>query len=95
MSRHRVKNISYDDDDLDDEIDDNDDELSPEDREQMRLATIEVQQLLRSQIPAIEAKEDDIWETLWHYYYDVDKSVEYLTSMTRVFAISASYFGRR
>ncbi|EGD86781.2 translation elongation factor Tu [Trichophyton rubrum MR1459] len=83
MSRHRVKNISYDDDDLDDEIDDNDDELSPEDREQMRLATIEVQQLLRSQIPAIEAKEDDIWETLWHYYYDVDKSVDYLTKKYR------------
>ncbi|EFR04974.1 elongation factor 1-alpha 3 [Nannizzia gypsea CBS 118893] len=83
MSRNRVKNISYDDDDLDDELDGNDDELSPEDREQMRLATIEVQQLLRSQIPAIEATEDDIWETLWHYYYDVDKSVDYLTKKYR------------
>ncbi|KAM5499082.1 hypothetical protein McaMca56_003473 [Microsporum canis] len=81
MSRHRVKNISYDDDDLEDEVDDNEDELSPEDREQMRVRTLEVQQLLQTQIPPIEAKEDDIWEALWHYFYDVDKSVDYLTSM--------------
>ncbi|KAF3492318.1 translation elongation factor Tu [Arthroderma uncinatum] len=78
MSRHRVKNISYDDDDFDDEVDADENELSPEDREQMKLRTVEVQQLLRSLIPPIEAKEDDIWEALWHYYYDVDKSVDYL-----------------
>ncbi|KAM5457266.1 hypothetical protein McanCB49686_002867 [Microsporum canis] len=83
MSRHRVKNISYDDDDLEDEVDDNEDELSPEDREQMRVRTLEVQQLLQTQIPPIEAKEDDIWEALWHYFYDVDKSVDYLTKKYR------------
>ncbi|KAK2858477.1 hypothetical protein FQN49_004695 [Arthroderma sp. PD_2] len=82
MSRHRVKNISYDDDDFDDEVDD-ENELSPEDREQMKLRTVEVQQLLQTQIPPIEAKEDDIWEALWHYYYDVDKSVDYLTKKYR------------
>ncbi|EEP76312.1 TEF1 protein [Uncinocarpus reesii 1704] len=81
MSRNRVKNVAYDDDDYYDEDEYGDEgELSPEDREQMRLRTTEVQELLRSEIPPIQAKEEEIWESLWHYYYDVDKTVAYLRS---------------
>ncbi|PGH27701.1 translation elongation factor Tu [Polytolypa hystricis UAMH7299] len=87
MSRHRVKAISYDSDGLDDDDydneaggdgGDNNTELSPEDREQMRLATIEVRQLLASEMPPVSAEEQEIWESLWHYYYDVGKAVGYL-----------------
>lgn len=79
MSRHRVKNVAvYEDDEYDDDYED--DELSPEDREQLRLGTIETRQLLQSQIPPVPATDQEIQEALWHYYYDVDKSVEYLSS---------------
>ncbi|KAK2744279.1 Hsp70 suppressor, GTPase facilitates ribosomal subunit dissociation [Myotisia sp. PD_48] len=83
MSRHRVKNIGYDDDSYDDDYEDDSNELSPEDREQMKIRTIEVKQLLQSQIPPILASDNDIWEALWHYYYDVDKSVGYLEKKYR------------
>lgn len=81
MSRHRIKNIDYDNDDYDEDEDDyEDDELSPEDREQMHHRTIEVRELLASQLPPVPASDEDIWESLWHYYYDVDKTVAYLRS---------------
>ncbi|WEW58172.1 hypothetical protein PRK78_003640 [Emydomyces testavorans] len=84
MSRSRVKNIAYDDEDYyDDDQYGEDGELSPEDREQMRLRTLEVQELLRSQLPPIQATEDEIWEALWHYYYDVDMTVAYLRKKYR------------
>lgn len=83
MSRHRIKNIDYEDDDYaeNDEGDYAEDtEISPEDREQMKLKTVEVQQLLQSEIPPVLASEEEIWESLWHYYYDVDKTVTYIRS---------------
>lgn len=84
MSRHRVKNvaISEDDDYYDDDYYE-DDELSPEDRENLRLGTIETRQLLQCQIPPVPATDQEIQEVLWNYYYDIDKSVEYLSSKTR------------
>ena len=81
MSRSRVKNIGFDEDDYaDDDYDEADEEISPEDRERMRICTAEVSDLLRSEIPPVPATDEDIWEALWHYYYDVEKSVGYLRS---------------
>lgn len=42
----------------------------------MREGTIKVRQTLGGDVPAITDKE--IQEALWHYYYDVEKSVTYL-----------------
>jgi len=84
MSRHKlVKNL-----DLDDEMDDYDggeeyaddgaEELSEEDQENMRVGTIAV----RAELPATATHITDkqIQEALWHYYYDIEKSVGYLMS---------------
>ncbi|KAM3065216.1 hypothetical protein ACMFMF_011343 [Clarireedia jacksonii] len=89
MSRHKnVKNL-----DLDDELDDfdggadygydeedvaADGELSEEDQEQMRLGTIKVREALPANASNITDKH--IQEALWHYYYDVGKSVSYLVN---------------
>jgi elongation factor 1 alpha-like protein len=94
MSRHRVKTIGFDDDDYEEYYDDegdeeggDDSELTEEDREQLRLGTIEVQNMLQvlqqdnsttGELAKIPEKE--IREALWHYYYDVDKAVGYLKS---------------
>ncbi|PGH15027.1 translation elongation factor Tu [Helicocarpus griseus UAMH5409] len=79
MSRHRIKNLSYDDDD--DYASDDDtgaDELSPEDREQMRQCTVLVRELLSADTPPVPASDEEIWESLWYYYYDVEKVAGYL-----------------
>lgn len=44
--------------------------------EQMRQGTIAVRDALGNDVPGITDK--DIQEALWHYYYDLDKSVTYL-----------------
>ena len=44
----------------------------------MRLGTIAVRDALGQGVPGITDK--DIQEALWHYYYDLDKSVNYLLS---------------
>lgn len=82
MSRSRIKNISFEGDDYVDDQDDYEDgdELSPEDRERMRACTAQARDLLGSEIPPIPASDEEIWEALWHYYYDVDRSVGYLRS---------------
>ena len=84
MSNRRVKSLSLEDDyddynDYDDE-DENagDDGLSPEDREQLRLGTVQVRQNLG---PAFPATDQEIQDALWHYYYDIGKSVAYLKSV--------------
>lgn len=93
MSRHRVKTIGYDDDDYEEDYDEEEgieeeSELTEEDREQLRLGTIEVQNLLQllqqddNAAGGVEKiTEKEIREALWHYYYDVDKAVGYLKSM--------------
>ncbi|KAH8722921.1 P-loop containing nucleoside triphosphate hydrolase protein [Phaeosphaeriaceae sp. PMI808] len=78
----RTRNIEYDDDD--DEYDEEDeymegeadDGMTQDDKEQMRLGTIRV----REAMGEFEAGISDaqIQEALWHYYYDVAKSVSYL-----------------
>lgn len=42
----------------------------------MRLGTIAVREALGSDVPGIT--DYNIQEALWHYYYDVEKSVNYL-----------------
>ncbi|KAJ5051648.1 uncharacterized protein L3040_001423 [Drepanopeziza brunnea f. sp. 'multigermtubi'] len=83
MSRHKlVKNL-----DLDDELDDFDggddyaedgagEELSEEDQEYMRAGTVAV----RAELPgtASHVTEKQIHEALWHYFYDIQKTVDYL-----------------
>ena len=80
MSTHRVKDISYNYDEHDDYADDNDDdggeeELDAEDRELLRAGTAAVREELGADFPA---SEKEIQDALWHYYYDVGKSVAYL-----------------
>lgn len=86
MSKHRIKSVAYHEDDFDDYDDyddpgyqeDNQDALTAEDREQLRLGTLEVRQALGAAHPATDY---EIQEALWHYYYDVGKSVTFLKSM--------------
>ena len=56
------------------------DELSPEDKEQMRIGTENVRAALGDAADFVT--DDAIQEALWHYYYDVAKSVTYLKSNT-------------
>ncbi|QSZ36261.1 hypothetical protein DSL72_007387 [Monilinia vaccinii-corymbosi] len=51
-------------------------ELSEEDQEQMRQGTIKVREILPADSSNITDKQ--IQEALWHYYYDVEKSIAYL-----------------
>ncbi|EXJ69369.1 elongation factor 1-alpha [Cladophialophora psammophila CBS 110553] len=83
MSNRRVKSLALGEDDYDDYEDYGDDygddggdnELSAEDKEQLRQGTIKVRAALG---PAFPATENEIQEALWHYYYDIGKSVTYL-----------------
>ena len=85
MSRHRVKAVAMDDDDYYEDNDYGDeetageggDELSEHDRQQLRLGTIEVRKQLGSEY---NPSDSEIQEALWHYYYDIGKSVAYLKS---------------
>ncbi|RDW80998.1 putative translation elongation factor EF-1 subunit [Aspergillus mulundensis] len=76
MSRHRVKAVSYDDDY--DDYDDGYDSQDPEERELLEQCTREVQSQLAAGDPPVSATRDEVQEALWHYYNDVDKSVNYL-----------------
>lgn len=83
MSRHRAyQNYDYQND-LDEyeggySDEDEGEQLSPEDQAQMNEATTEVQRALGNEASKVTVKQ--IQEALWHYYYDVDKSVTYLLS---------------
>ncbi|KAF5609584.1 elongation factor 1-alpha [Fusarium pseudoanthophilum] len=81
MSRHRIVHTfnandivsEFDGDDYEDEVED---ELSPEDRQAMEEGTAEVRRALGTE--ANKVTKAQIEEALWHYYYDIDKSVTYL-----------------
>ena len=83
MSNRRVKNVDYDDGDLDyddnydEDFDEGQEEVSAEDKEQLRLGTIKVRENLN---PAIQVSDKDIQDKLWDTYYDIDKTVSYLKS---------------
>lgn len=78
MSRHRVKNIGYDDDDY---SDDGYDSPDPEEQEHLQRCTQDVLSQLRAGQPSVTATKEEIQEALWHYYNDVEKSVNYLRGM--------------
>ncbi|KAH7312281.1 P-loop containing nucleoside triphosphate hydrolase protein [Stachybotrys elegans] len=70
-------NYDYDPDDVADYDEyDEDDELSPEDRAALTKGTAEVRKALGRD--AVQVTADQIQDALWHYYYDVDKTVAYL-----------------
>ena len=68
MSRHRVKNLDYE---LDDELDDF--EGGYEDDSQMQESLVKARAALGEGFA-----DTEIQDSLWHYYYDVDKAVHYL-----------------
>ncbi|KAJ5650713.1 Translation elongation/initiation factor/Ribosomal beta-barrel [Penicillium longicatenatum] len=75
MSRHRVKNIGYDDDDY---SDDGYDSPDPEEQEFLQRCTQDVLSQLRAGQPSVTATKEEVQEALWHYYNDIEKSVNYL-----------------
>ncbi|KAL3460467.1 hypothetical protein BJX64DRAFT_185451 [Aspergillus heterothallicus] len=77
MSRHRVKAVSYDDDDYG-EYDDGYDSQDPEEKEFLEECTREVLSQLVAGTPSVSATREEVQEALWHYYNDVEKSVNYL-----------------
>ncbi|KAF2635647.1 hypothetical protein P280DRAFT_522980 [Massarina eburnea CBS 473.64] len=79
---HRAKNVGYDDDDMYGEEEDyyeeeggEGDGMTEEDKEQMAAATLQVKEALFGDL---RLTDKEIQEALWHYYYDVEKSVIYL-----------------
>ncbi|KAK3316110.1 P-loop containing nucleoside triphosphate hydrolase protein [Apodospora peruviana] len=80
MSRHQdIRNLDYQDvlDDYEG-YSEEEDELSSKDRALMTQGTADVQAALG--VEASKVTKAQIEEALWHYYYDVDKSVAYLVS---------------
>ncbi|KAL4869089.1 hypothetical protein BDV12DRAFT_88902 [Aspergillus spectabilis] len=77
MSRHRVKAVSYDDEDYD-EYDDSYDDQDPEERELLEQCTREVLDQLAAGDRSVSATREEAQEALWHYYNDVEKSVNYI-----------------
>ena len=89
MSGHRrVKNLDYDDDDIEDYDEeygeeqyaatDNSDGMTPEDREQLRQGTLKVRAAMSE---AHNFSDQQIQDALWHYWFDADKTIIYLKSM--------------
>lgn len=83
MSRHRIfQNYDYEnelddfDGELEAEAEEEQDELSPEDKVQMAEGTAEVKMILGPRVDKVTTQQ--IQEALWHYYYDIDKTVAYL-----------------
>ncbi|OAA70288.1 elongation factor Tu GTP binding domain protein [Cordyceps fumosorosea ARSEF 2679] len=70
----------FEDDDFydphEDDYEEEDDGLSPEDKVSMARGTEEVQKALGQDASKVSVAQ--IQEALWHYYYDVEKSVGYL-----------------
>lgn len=77
MSRHRIKDIDYDDDDFYDE----DAPADPEEQEFLQQCTAAVLQQLGAGQPSVTATKGEVQDALWHYYNDIEKSVNYLRGM--------------
>jgi hypothetical protein len=88
MSTKRVKNIDLEDDHAYDSVDstyfddynDGQDEMTEDDKLHMQEGTAKVRSLLGSE-HLVSDKE--IQDALWHYYYDVEKSVVYLKNLRK------------
>lgn len=82
----RVKDVGYDDDDVDDYYSDEDgdyaaggdggDEYTAEDRENFATLTPVVKAELQE--AGLQASDREVEDALWNYYWDVGKSVNYL-----------------
>lgn len=81
MSRHRIKDVGYDDDDY---YEDEDDEYTPDPEEQefLQQCTALVLQQLSAGQPSVTATKEEVHDALWHYYNDIEKSVNYLRGMS-------------
>ena len=77
MWRHRMKTVTYDDDD-DYASDDGYDSPDPEEQEFLEQCTAAVLVQLQTGDPAVTATKEEVQEALWHYYNDVEKAVGYL-----------------
>jgi elongation factor 1 alpha-like protein len=80
MSKHRIKAVALDDDY--DEYDEDyaeeaDDGLTAEDKEQLSAGTVAVRAELGDSFPVTD---QEIQDSLWHYFYDIAKTVAYLKS---------------
>ncbi|KGO42969.1 Translation elongation/initiation factor/Ribosomal, beta-barrel [Penicillium expansum] len=75
MSRHRIKDVEYDDDDF---YDDDDAPADPEEQEFLQQCTTAVLQQLAAGQPSVTATKEEVQDALWHYYNDIEKSVNYL-----------------
>ncbi|OCF36633.1 elongation factor 1 alpha-like protein [Kwoniella heveanensis BCC8398] len=74
MSRHRlVRNL-----DLEDEMDDEEDGMTQEEQAQMATALPIARSLLKDIRPPVP--DDAIADSLWHYWFDVEKTVAWLKS---------------
>ncbi|KAF7508651.1 hypothetical protein GJ744_009043 [Endocarpon pusillum] len=84
MSKHRIKSVALEDDYADDYYEDDEDQsgyveedgMTAEDQERLRVATVQARNTLGQGFTSITDKE--IQDALWHYYYDISKSVSYL-----------------
>jgi elongation factor 1 alpha-like protein len=81
----RTRNVGYDGDDVYDDDDYYEEEaddaaggdgMTEDDKEQMRVGTTRVREALGDMSDF--TSDEQIQEALWHYYYDVGKSVSYL-----------------
>jgi hypothetical protein len=79
MSRHRIKDVGYDDDDY--YSDDGYASPDPEEQEFLQQCTTAVLQQLGAGQPSVTATKEEVQEALWHYYNDIEKSVNYLRGM--------------
>ncbi|KAL9596256.1 MAG: hypothetical protein Q9219_005917 [cf. Caloplaca sp. 3 TL-2023] len=76
MSRHKLVKTM----DLDDELDDfegvgYDDDYDESAESRLQKGLLEVRMVLG---PSVSVSDKDIEDSLWHYYYDADKTVNYL-----------------
>jgi elongation factor 1 alpha-like protein len=79
MSRHRIKDVGYDDDDY--YSDDGYASPDPEEQELLQQCTAAVLAELSAGQPSVAATKEEVQEALWHYYNDIEKSVTYLRGM--------------
>lgn len=84
-----MKNVSYDDDDIDDGYESPD----PEEQEYMEECTSDALNQLRSGDPSVSASRKEVQDALWYYYGDVGKSVGYLRSGFFSFSLFFVAFG--
>lgn len=76
---HRVKRIEYNDDDVySEEEDDAADEQGYTDEDRSNLANLTPVVRAELQEAGLQASDREIEDALWHYYWDVGKSVAYL-----------------